>query len=127
MNIKKLNEELIKYITEDALWGMSNIRKGRTGLPCNVYIQFQLDNKKKYQHNKPRIKFQNNKSDRFTSLSDSIPVSIDNDPQVLIYAKYNETIFKQVKKWIILNKELLLEYWNQNIDDYEFVEKMKSL
>lgn len=127
MNIKKLNEEIIKHINEDALYVMSNIRKGRTGLPCNVYIQFQPDNKKKYQHNEPRIKFQNNTSDRITSLSDLIPVSIDNEPQILIATKYPKGIFKQVKKWIILNKELLLEYWNQNIDDYEFVEKMKSL
>lgn len=127
MDIKKLNEDLKKLINEDTLWEMSNVRKSRTGLPCNVSIQFQPDNKKKYQHNKPRVKFQNNKADRVTSLSDLIPVSIEDNPQVLIDVKYDKDIFKQVRKWIILNKDLLLEYWNQNIDDYEFIERMKSL
>lgn len=127
MNLKKLNEELQRLLNEDTLWEMSNVRKNRTGLPCNVSIQFQPDNQKRYQHNLPRIKFQNNKSDRVTSISDLIPVSISDEPQVLTNVKYDKDIFKEVRKWIILNKELLLEYWNQNIDDYEFINKMKSL
>lgn len=125
--MKEILEELKELLARDTLWEMANIRKNRTGLPCNISIQFQTDDKKKYKHNIPRLKFQNNTSDTVTSERDLIPVSIEDEPRVLIDKKYDTKPFRYVKEWIILNKDILLQYWNQGIDDYDFIQQMRRL
>lgn len=35
--MKEILEELRKLIEQDTLWETANIRKNRTGLPCNIY------------------------------------------------------------------------------------------
>lgn len=125
--MKEILEELRKLIEQDTLWEMTNLRKFETGLPVNVSIQFQPDDKRKYKHNTPRLKFQNNTSDTVTSISDLIPVSIEDEPRVLIDKPYNKKLFKLVKKWIQLNREGLLKVWNQEMTEFEFLKQMKKL
>ena len=125
--MKEILEELRKLIEQDTLWEMTNLRKFETGLPVNVSIQFQPDNMKKYRYNIPRLRFQNNTSDRVTSYNDLIPTSIEDNPHVLIDKRYDTKLFKCVKEWIILNKDILLQHWNQDIDSYEFIQQMQKL
>lgn len=125
--MKEILEELRKLIEQDTLWEMTNLRKFETGLPSNISIQVLYDENRKYPHNMPRIKFQNNTSDRITGVSDLIPVSIEDEPRVLIDKPYNKKIFKMVKKWIQLNKEGLLKVWNQEMTEFEFLKQMKKL
>lgn len=135
-DIKKLDEiltpevkELINQecINEDYIWLTTNIRKLETGLPCNISIQVETDDGKKYQHNLPRLKFQNNTFDKITSQSDLIPISISDDPVVLISKSYDNKLYKQVRKWILLNKDNLLLVWNQELSEFEFMKIMKKV
>lgn len=120
MNLKEL-------LNEDLLYEMSNFRKHITGLPVNLSLQIETDEEKQYQHNLPRLKFQNNNSDRITSKSDLIPVSIDpKNPKVLIDKEYNKKYFEEVKKWIIKNYDLLIQFWNQEIDEFELKDKLRE-
>lgn len=119
MSIKKIYEQIEKFLNEESLCEMSNLRKNRTGLPVNISLQIETDEDKKYPHNLPRLKFQNNTADRVTSNSDLIPVSIEDEPKVLINKDYDKKLFKFVKKWIQVNKEVLLKFWNQEIDEYD--------
>ena len=125
--MKDTLEELQKLLEQDTLWEMTTIHKNRTGLLCNICIQLQTDDKKKYKHNVPRSRFQNNTSNTVTSERDLIPVSIEDEPRVLIDKKYDTKLFRYVKEWIILNKDILLQYWNQGIDDYDFIQQMRRL
>lgn len=123
-----LNEQIKQYIYEETMCEMSNFRKRITKLPVNLSLQIATDEDKQYAHKLPRLKFQNNTSDSITSVSDLIPVSIDKEnPQVLIDKPYNNKIFKQVKKWIILNYDALMQFWNQEIDEFELRDKLKTL
>lgn len=124
---KQLNKELKELLNEDLLYEMSNFRKHITGLPVNISLQIETDEEKQYQHNLPRLKFQNNNSDRITSKSDLIPVSIDpKNPKVLIDKEYNKKYFEEVKKWIIKNYDLLIQFWDQEIDEFELKDKLRE-
>lgn len=125
--MKEILEELKEILAKDTLWEMTNLRKFETGLPANVSIQVLSDENRKYPHNMPRIKFQNNTSDRITGISDLIPVSIEDEPHVLIDKPYNKKLFRPVKKWIQLNKENLLKVWNQEMTEFEFMKQMRRL
>lgn len=126
-SITKLNKDIEKLLNEDLLYEMSSFRKHITGLPVNLSLQIQTDEEKKYSHNLPRLKFQNNNSDRVTSKADLIPVSIDPvEPKVLVDKEYNEQYFNQVKQWIIKNYEPLIQFWNQEIDEFELKDKLEK-
>ena len=88
------DKELYRLIEHrDKFCEMSNFRKKITGLLVNLSLQIETDEEKNYQHNLPRLKFQNNAADRVTSNADLIPVSIDPfNPQVLVDKKYNSII-----------------------------------
>lgn len=126
--IKNLNKEIEKFFENEQINEMSNFRKKITGLPVNLSLQIETDDDKKYPHNLPRLKFQNNTSDRITSRSDLIPISIDpKNPKVLINKEYNEEVFKLVQKWIILNYESLIKFWKQEIDEFELKDLLKRI
>ena len=115
-----------KLLQEDLLYEMSNFRKNITGLPVNLSLQIETDEEKSYKHNKPKLKFQNNNSDRITSRADLIPISIDKtNPEVLIDKPYNKAYYKTVREWIIQNYEALMQFWHQEIDEFELKDKLK--
>ena len=120
-------KDLKDLLQEDLLYEMSNFRKHITGLPVNLSLQIETDEEKQYQHNLPRLKFQNNNADRVTSKSDLIPVSIDpKDPKVLIDKPYDKKYFKAVRQWIIDHYDLLIQFWNQEIDEFELRDALKQ-
>lgn len=121
------NEYIRKFLAEDTLWEMTNLRKSVTGLKVNISVQFQPDDQKKYPHDLPRVKFQNNTSDRVTSRSDLIFISIADNPEVLINKPYDKKIFDQVRSWVILNKDALLAFWNQDIDEEELKQRLRRV
>lgn len=127
MSINRLNEELKKLLDEDLLYEMSNFRKKITGLPVNLSLQIQTDEEKRYQHNLPRLKFQNNIADTVTSKQDLIPVSIDPiNPEVLIDKPYNKKYYKIVREWIINHYDLLIKFWNQEIDEFDLKDALQA-
>ena len=60
----------------------SMFRKSETGLPVNLWVD-ETDFRP-VKHNFSRLKFQNNFSDRFTSNKDMIPISVEDEPKVLL-------------------------------------------
>ena len=127
MSINQLNEELKKLLDEDLLYEMSNFRKKITGLPVNLSLQIQMDEEKRYQHNLPRLKFQNNTADTVTSKQDLIPVSIDPiNPEVLIDKPYNKKYYRIVRKCIIDHYDLLIKFWNQEIDEFDLKDALQA-
>lgn len=101
------------------LFEFATLKKKRyPQLPVNVWIQ-QEPKDKKLQHNLPRIKFQNNYSDDFTSNSDLISLSISDNPTVLQKKKISisSSDFEALRKFVILNKDVLLKFWNQELMD----------
>ena len=110
-----------EYIKEQELILESpNFSKESTGLPCNIYASDEVNN-----HNKPRLKFQNNYSDSITGISDYIPLSIptsdSEEPEVLIDKKVNlkSKDFKYLKAWVKKYRKMLLKLWKKEIDARE--------
>ena len=115
-----ITKKLKELLNEDLLHEMSNFRKNVTGLPVNLSLQIQTDEETQYKHNLPRLKFQNNTADKITSRSDLIPISIDPvNPKVLIDKPYEEQYYNAVRQWIINHYDLLIQFWNQDIDEFE--------
>lgn len=101
---------------------MANAPKRVTGLPVYIWIEA----KEPTQHNLPRIKFQNNYSDKI-SRPDLVPLIISDDPYIPIKnwneLKISSKDFERVRQWVIRNKQLLLDYWNDKITSYDVFEK----
>lgn len=91
-----------KFIFEkESLWEMSNLIPKDTGLKYIVWVSTQIGKEK----HGPRIKVEID--------GNRVPVTIEDNPQwkskkITIDAKS----FNQIKEWILLNKKLLLDYWN---------------
>lgn len=56
-------------------------------------------------------------------------VSIEDNPRIIVPegAKLPDENWSQIVKWIRLNKEGLLQYWNGEIDTIDFFEIMKKI
>lgn len=96
MNLKELRNKGYQEIAD-----MANLYKEDTGV--NIIITATS----KMPRHKPRIKVRKN-------LKESFSLSIEDDPKVLAGSPDIVTtkVLEQVRKWIALNKEILLEYWN---------------
>ena len=111
MRIKFENNNLLE---------MSNILKRETGLPYNIWIDNSA-NARNVSHHLPRLKI---KID-----GEYIPVSISREPEVLAKGKSNSDIpgFRILKKWINLNYDDLIKYWNKEIDIDELTSMLKKI
>ena len=79
---------------------MVNLVKDDTGLDYKIWISPQSGKEKHWA----RIKVEINKQ--------LIPVSISEDPIVLLKKKVTIPNFDKLKKFIILNYDVLIDYWN---------------
>ena len=80
---------------------MANLSQRKTGINTRIYIS-----SKEGQHG-PRIKVYNSSNDESFSLS------IEDTPRVLVGNPniVSNKIFKQSIRWVQINKEILLYYW----------------
>lgn len=121
-----ISEEIEKIIQstnedEDMLFEMANIYPEDTGLNCIVWVQSATPNNHG-KHNTPRIKveYKNNQ----------IPISIDDNPQILANGgnvQIDSKTFKAIVKWIKINKDLLLTYYNTPMSTKVFLNSVKSI
>ena len=84
----------------EVLLEMSGFRKSDTNLPVNIWID-DVGAERKTSHNLPRIKFQNDTSDNLKSR-DTIPMSISDNPEVLInnfQTKLSQSDITKIKKF----------------------------
>lgn len=78
---------------------MANLTKEDTGLPYIIWISPSSGKEKHWARIKVSYK------------NELIPVSISDDPKIMIKGK-NISKFDLIKKFIIMNKDILLDYWN---------------
>lgn len=100
---------------------MANLRQKTTGLPMVIW----LSEKGHTQHG-PRIKASKNHSDKM-DIHDAVSVSITSPPDIVAGTGLNPKDFEAVSRYIELNKKVLLQYWNYEIDTAELIGSLKSL
>ncbi|MDR2407357.1 MAG: hypothetical protein LBE13_04495 [Bacteroidales bacterium] len=104
---------------------MATLRKSRSGLPANLYLD-DTGSWSKSGHWK-RIKFQPNTGDHPVT-GNMIPMSIDDDPKILVKSakiELNAKQLEQIKAFVKVNKSLLLQLADAKIDIITFVQQMK--
>jgi hypothetical protein len=100
---------------------MANISKTSTRLPCKIYISDRLG-----VNHGPRIKVNADYSDKWSG--NSFTITISDTPTVIGNTyKVKESDIEEIKDWILLNKDILLKYWKEEIDTVQFIERMRHL
>ena len=103
----------------------SSLRKKRTGLPVNIYVDDSGTWKKMRHAN--RIKIQCNKGDH-PNTHGMIPMSIDDNPRILVdnpKMELSAADINAVKKFVIANKDLLIRLGSDdNFDIVDFTGDM---
>ena len=118
--------KLLENEDKEVLMEMSGLRKEDTNLPVNIWID-DVGNERSTPHNLPRIKFQNDTSNKLKSRN-TIPMSISIEPEVLVknfQTKLTTSDINQIKQFIIDNHDLLTDYWNHKITLVQFICRMK--
>lgn len=109
-NIK--SRELIETLEDytDGIYEMANLQPSETGLSYSVWVDSEGKDRLP-KHNIPRIKILVN--------NEFIPISISDDPEILVDKKVKN--FREVRNWIIKNKEALLKHWNREWTDRQLM------
>ena len=117
----KLNKLIEQALTEDSLWEMTNLRPKRTGLTMCIYVS-----ERKGSHG-PRVKFMNGYGD--VQAEHLCTITVEDNPQIIAEEKIilKTKDINDLKKWIALNQQLLVDLWNKKIDEVDFIEQMKSI
>ena len=111
------------------LLGMATISQNTTGLDVIIWVQTN-NTQSTGKHNLPRIKFQNNTATKI-QINELIPISISDDPKILLKnndlnkIKISQTQINGIKQWIMKNKEILIDYWEEKITTDELFQKLK--
>ena len=80
-----------------------------SNLPAKVYIRVQSRNSKR-----SAMLSVSNVSNNAQPFSDKFSLSIADSPEIIIgKCKIKPDELEVVKNWIILNKDLLIDYWNE--------------
>ena len=129
-NYETMDELLQTVYTDEMLLEMANISQNTTGLDVIVWVQ-TINTQSTGKHNLPRIKFQNNTSTKI-QINELIPISISDNPKILLKnndlnkIKISQAQIKEVKLWIVKNKEILIDYWEEKITTDELFQKLKK-
>ena len=118
------NEDLF----EDAhLFEMSNLQKEDTGLDKTIWVSVKLHS------SGPRIKVNYDNSLRFNernnfsvSISES-PLVIAGDTEENVIKKIGKQSLDNIYDWVILNRVVLLNYWNSKISTREMLATIQEI
>lgn len=103
---------------------MSNYSGKELNLPVNIWI----DGPRNLKHGR-RIKIQNNYSNNFQE-NDLITMTISDNPEIgktFKKIRISNKDLKRIKEWVILNKDVLLEYTEGNMSTRELDSRLKPL
>lgn len=129
-NYETIEELLQTVYTDEMLLEMANISQSTTGLDVIIWVQTN-NTQSTGKHNLPRIKFQNNTATKI-QINELIPISISADPKILLKnndlnkIKISQTQINGIKQWIMKNKEILIDYWEEKITTDELFQKLKK-
>ena len=116
-NYETIEELLQTVYTDEMLLGMANISQNTTGLDVIIWVQTK-NTQSTGKHNLPRIKFQNNTTTKI-QINELIPISISDNLKILLKnndldkIKISQTQINGIKQWIMKNKEILIDYWEE--------------
>ena len=113
------------YYQDNSAIEMINMSKEDSGLPVIVWILGEIS----VCHNLPRIKFQNNYANK-VQIQNLISLTISDNPQVLdknIKIEISSNDFEKIRKWVIMNRNLLMKYWKHEIFVDEFLKSIKQV
>ena len=80
-----------------------------SNLPAKVYIRVQSRNSKR-----PAMLSVSNFSNNAKPFSDKFSLSISDSPEIIIgKCKLKPGELVVIKKWIVVNKDHLIDYWNE--------------
>mgnify|MGYP000941614113 CR=1 FL=1 len=110
---------------KDFLFEMSNLRQNETGLPMIIWADVNRGDR----HKSPRIKVSSSHSTN-VAAGELVPVSLSESPRVL--AKNKEGVIsdedlKEIGRFVSLNKDILMKYWNGEISSKTFTNAVKPL
>jgi hypothetical protein len=110
----------------DELFEMSNLHKKTTGLPVNIYVSSGGPTNNRHG---PRIKVMTNSGDKFNPYqTTSIILKKDITPDDIVgYDKLPADILSSVRDYINLNYDVLLAYWNDELDTNDLIKNLKRL
>lgn len=102
--------------------GMANLLKRKTNLPIVVWISQGVG----LPHG-PRVKANTGSGEKVTRDS-FFSMTIEDNPKV-VAGKPEKTLYaKELSKWIVLNQQVLLDYWTDKLEDTEEVlQQLKPL
>ena len=129
-NYETIKELLQTVYTDEMLLEMATISQNTTGLDVIIWVQTN-NTQSTGKHNLPRIKFQNNTATKI-QINELIPISISDDPKILLKnndlnkIKISQTQINGIKQWIMKNKEILIDYWEEKITTDELFQKLKK-
>jgi hypothetical protein len=120
MKIKEItNEEPLEEDIE-SLFEMANLEPKYTGLPMVVWA-----NPRGGARHDVRIKVNMTHGNNMNPTNLAV-VSVRPAPELLA-GNLSRSDLTQVKKWIELNKDVILEYWEGKIGTIEFSSRLKSI
>jgi hypothetical protein len=102
---------------------MVTYRKKKTGVDNTIFISQQG-----YAPHAARIKIAIDPPDSINVRSKTVSVAVDSGKVVAgDKAKISAALQKQVQKFVVLNREVLLKYWDASIDTDELAEQLKPI
>ncbi len=129
-NYETIDELLQTVYTDEMLLEMANISQNTTGLDVIIWVQTN-NTQSTGKYNLPLIKFQNNTATKI-QINELIPISISDEPKILLKnndlnkIKISQAQINVIKQWIIKNKEILIDYWEEKITTDELFQKIKK-
>lgn len=122
------SEELTESMTkstqisnEDLMFLMTNLRPKRTGLPMIIWIS-EDDETGQVCNIKVQM-VHGNKSDAFNWVL----VTVSNEPKIIGEITLSDKDFAAVKKYILLNQEAIMKYWNHETCTSELLDALVKL
>lgn len=108
-------------LADDETYGMANVPPEDTGLPAGVVV---FVSPQQGQHG-PRIKVSNTPGRMVPT--DTFSVTIEDHPQVVGQAKFPASTVAKIGEWVVLNKEVLMRYWNTASTNYKTKDMLNDL
>lgn len=105
----------------ESIFEMANLRQNSTGLPMVIWVS----EKGRSQHG-PRIKVSKAHSHK-ANIMNTVSISISDEPEIVAGEGLSNKDFELVKKYIKLNKDVLLDYWDGEIDTAELISRLVKI
>jgi hypothetical protein len=111
----------VATLHSDELFTMVNVRGRSSGLPMNIWI-----GPRGHARHAARIKAQMDHRQQF-DLERLAVVSIEDDPPRLVEGDLDAADLELVRRYIVLNREAILDHWREQTDGVELSRALRAL